>query len=243
MYCISHWCNGLCCWLFYHRLSAVGFQLTYTSLHWWQLPITIFRYGLIFKHHNRLLELRRTMWEMQNLGGKESCSGSNGGIVTPIAWPGKQAVCNISTCKISNRFPCRFCLTPLLNTKKRIYLPAAYCPRMLSFWINGPIIMSKSCTQVWHMPTSPSGSRCVWACWHATAKPVAEHACATKHHHQAVMHRGDVQIQELHRRGLRCHSLWRWNLCTWNQWISISWKIQQERRGTALKVMRIEVTA
>lgn len=175
------------------------------------------------------------------LGAKKSCAGSNVGVVAPIAWLGKQAVCNIFICKISNRFPCRFCLTPLLNPKKRIYPPAAYCPRMLSFWINRPIIMSKSRTQVEYMPTSPWGSRCVRACWHATAKPVAEHACATKHHHLAVIHRGDPSPMSCTRED--CVSIAPGVTCTWNQWISISWKIQQERRGTALKVMRIEDTA
>lgn len=132
-------------------------------------------------------------------------------------------VCSSFMCKISNGFVCKFCLTPLLNARKGIYLPAAYCPGMLSLWISSPVRMSGGHPGVWQMTAAHRGL-CVcnraWA-W------AAEFACAPNQPHPAVSsQRGDPGLVTC-RRGTRlcCHG----QAALPAQRTGVSCKIQQER--------------
>lgn len=122
-------------------------------------------FGLVFFFDWEEIGQRQRIWWEKN------CSSRSGvGDAPPITeWD--KGVCSSFMCKISNGFPCKFCPTQLLNTRKGIYLPAAYCPRMLSLWISSPVRMSEGHPGAWQ---TTAAHQCVCVCWascHTTAEP------------------------------------------------------------------------
>lgn len=166
----------LCCWLLSqieHSRFPVELNFTVLMVADKYLELIIFQYSLISKTTQWawfccsvgfwglvfgvfFLWLRRNrserIWWAKNCSSESGCRGC------PSCRRVRQiGVCSSFMCKISNGFVCKFCLTPLLNARKGIYLPAAYCPGMLSLWISSPFRMSGGHPGVWQMTAAHRG--------------------------------------------------------------------------------------